>query len=251
MRVKKLYIICFILFVFSFLRVQSQDVAWKTITKEEMANVFEQLSNWFKSPSVYSFTVTHASYENYKTIVPYEKSVGYFKRDKINYHSFLLGIHTIQNKKYKISVDTASKIIMVANVDSSSWDTYKLDDYKVLLESCVAIKVFNEKTDKHYRLEFREGYPLSSYEFLIAANGVLKEITWYYAKEVQKDPDDEHSAKVKPRLNITFSDYKKNQVFNYKNEFDESVYFFNKGNKLVVTEKYKKFEISDQRLILN
>lgn len=251
MREKSLYIFCFTLFVCSFSRVQSQDVAWKTITKEDMANVFEQLSNWFKNSSAYSFTVTHVSYENYKTIVPYEKSVGYFKRDKNNYHSFLLGIHTIQNKKYKISVDTASKIIMVANTDSSIWDTYKLDDYKVLLESCATIKMFNQTTDKRYRLEFREGYPLSSYEFLIASNGVLKEITWYYAKEVQKDPDDEHSQKVKPRLSITFSDYKKNPVFNYKNEFDESAYFLNKGNKLVVTEKYKKFEISDQRLILN
>ncbi|MGQ0829850.1 MAG: hypothetical protein ACT4ON_15795 [Bacteroidota bacterium] len=221
------------------------------ISKTDMAKVFEQMNNWFKNTPAYSLTVTHASYENHTTTVPVEKSVGYFKKDKESYHSFLLGIRTIQNIQYKIVVDTSDKILMVANPDQLIWNSYTLDDYTLILKNCIAIKMSTNGTDKRYSIHFSEGYPLSSYEFLISPDGLPKEIIWYYNEEVSKDEDNENSQKVKPRVCITFSGYRKKPVLNYKEEFDSSPYFTKANGKLVVSSKYKNFKFSDQRLNIN
>lgn len=215
-----------------------------------MAKIFEQMNNWFKNTATYSLTITHASYEDHKTIVPVEKSVGYFKKDKNNYHSFLLGMHTIQNSNYKIVVDSSEKILMVANPDQLVWNTYTLDDYTYILKNCATIRVTDSGTDKKYRMDFDKEANISSYEFLFNQDGLLKEVVSYYNEEVKKD-DDENSPKVKPRISITFSEYKKNPVLNYKEEFDESKYITKKNDKLIPAEAYKDYKFSDQRLNLN
>ncbi|CAN5526245.1 hypothetical protein BH10BAC1_BH10BAC1_13370 [soil metagenome] len=238
---------CSLLFA---LTVQAQAPEWVTVSKDNMAIVFEQMSNWYKNNTNYSVVVTHTSYQTHTTTVPYEKSVGFFKKEKNNYHSFLLGIHTIQNTNCKIILDTANNAMMVANVDNSIWTAYTLEDYKYTLKMCKEIKVVTINTDKKYRLEYSEGYPLERYEFIVAADGSLKEVIWYYSKKIPKDIDDENSEKVKPRLSITLSAYKKLQSGSNKNEFDETKYFVKKGNKLFPSEKYKNFTLSDQRIVL-
>ena len=246
------YISFLFIFILSSVSMKAQTPLWSSISKDEMAKIFEKMSNSLKNTQSYSMVVTHSSYENYKTNTPFEQSKGYFKKDKNNYHSFLLGIHTIQNTKYKMSVDTSAKVIMVAkNENNSIFDTYQLQDYKDLIDVCSSIKTMDIGTDKQYRLEFKDGYSLSSQEFTVSPDGILKQITLYYAKAVQLDPEDKNSAKVKPRLSISFSEYKKNAAFNYKNEFDESAYFYKSGEKLMLTEKYKHYELSDQRLPTN
>lgn len=238
---------CSFLFAIS---LHAQIPEWESVSKDNMAKVFEQMSNWYKNNATYSVVVTHASYQTHTTAVPYEKSVGFFKKEKNNYHSFLLGIHTIQNANCKIVLDTANKAMMVANVDNSIWAAYTLEDYKHTLKMCKEIKVMTIDKNKMYRLEYAEGYPLERYEFLVSGDGSLKEIVWYYSKKIPKDIDDENSEKVKPRLSITISTYKQTQNTS-KSEFDETKYFVKKGNKLFPAEKYKNFTLSDQRLILN
>jgi hypothetical protein len=242
---------CVISFLLLALISEAQSEKSEYVGRAAMAQVFEQMNNWFKNTSAYSMTVTHASYENYTTTVPADKAVGYFKKDKNNYHSFLMGIHTIQNSTYKIVLDTADKIMMVANPDQLVWNTYTPDDYVLLLKTCSTIKLSIVGADKKYRIEFEKGYPLSAYEFIIDADGLPKEVVSYYAQEIKKDEEDKNSAKVKPRVSISFSGYKKNAVFNYKTEFDESKYFIRKGSKLLATENYKDFKFSDQRYNLN
>lgn len=216
-----------------------------------MAKVLGHISGTLNAMPSYSMTVTHASYENYKTPVPYERSAGYFRKDRSSYHSFLLGIHTIENQRYRISVDSSAKVMMVADKPDNNEpvSVYGLQDYKDAMESCTVIKVISIGTDKLYRLEYKSGYPLSAHELLVSDDGLLKKITWYYAQEVQKDPEDKNSPKDKPRLEISFSSYKKNPVFP-KKEFDESSYFSKKDNRIIPAEEYRNYQVSDQRLSL-
>ncbi len=239
---------CFWLFAFS---AQAQTATWEDMSKEGMAKVFEQMSNWFKNTTNYSVVVTHASYETHTTTLPFEKSVGYFKKEKDNYHSFLLDIHSIQNAQYKIVLDTANKVMMIANIDKSIWNAYTLEDYKFILKTSKECKIMRLNTDKKYQIAYNEGHPLERYEFLVASDGSLKEVIMYYSKKVPKDVDNKNSEKVKPRLTITFSAFKKLQPNTNDNEFNEKKYFLKKGKKLVPVAQYKDFTLSDQRFIVD
>ena len=241
----KYYISVFLLVMLSLqLRAQSEPVI---VARLDMAKVFEKMNVWFRNTPSYTLTVTHASYENYTTEVPVEKMIGYFKKEKENYHSFLIGIHTVQNSKYKFVIDTSEKMILVANPDQLAWTTYTPDDYDVLLKNCSSIKVSSVGSDKLYRINLPANYPIAAYEFLVNADGLLKEIVWFYNQEIQKDENDEKS-KVKPRVCIRFSDYKITNTLSYKEEFSEELYFVDQNKVLKTTSKYRDFKISDQRL---
>lgn len=224
----------------------AQSSSWKNIEREEMIKVLEQAGSIYRMDS-YSIMVAHASYEDHKTIVPHERSSGYFKKDKSNYHSFILGIHTIQNENYKIVIDTLNKLMLVAKPDKNILSPHSIEDQKTMLNSCINLKTMNSGNEKRYRMELKEGYPLSAYEFLIDPQGMLKEITCYYTEKNKKESGTEN-ATITPRLSITFSEYKKNPPYN-SSEFDEKKYFFIKDNRLMLTEKYKDFKLHDQRII--
>jgi hypothetical protein len=218
-----------------------------SISKEEMGAVFEKTNTWFRATNAYSLNVTHASYENYTTGVPADKSDGYFKKDGNNYHSFLMGIHTIQNSQYKIVIDTAQKIIVVANPDQLTWLAYTQDDYQVVLKSATATRMRKTGRYTFYRVELPEQNPMGAYEFLIDENGLAREISWYYNQEMRTDENNAAST-VKPRMSISFSGYQENPSFNFTETFSEAPYFFKKNDQLQVTENYIKFKLLDQRI---
>lgn len=238
-----MFVFCFLLLNFH-IEAQHQSTS---VSKDEMAKIFEKMNAWFRNTQSYSLIVTHASYENYTTEIPVEKMKGYFKKEKENYHSFLMGIHTVQNSKYKFVIDTSEKIMLVANPDQLAWTSYTPDDYTSLLKNCSTIQMSIIGTDKLYKINLPAYSPIGAYEFLINPDGLPKKIVWYYNQEIQKDENDEKS-KVKPRVAIFFSDYTTTNSFNFKNEFSEELYFVNHKSVLMPVGKYKNFKLNDQRL---
>lgn len=230
---------------------QPSNMNWTSISKEEIIKVFENINSWFKNTSSYSLTVTHASYEDYQSEIPADKSVGYFKKDKTNYHSCLLGIHTIQNDNYKIVIDTVKKLIMVANPDKNHWGSFTLDDYNLAMGYCSALKFAQAGKEKYYRMEFKDGYPMTAYEFSLNEQGQMKQSILYYSAIKKNNENEKSQEKISPRLTIVFSDYKKNPPFNYKEEFDDSRYFIKGEKKFIPAPKYQQYKIRDQRFTMN
>lgn len=218
-----------------------------TVTIEEMGNVFQKNNDIFLNTQNYRLTVTHASYETYTSELPVEKQTGTFRKDGKNYHSELLGIRTIQNENYKIVIDTATKVILVANPDQLTWTAYTKEDYNFLLKRCTSIRMSKTGRYTFYRMELPENSPIGAYEFLVDENGMTREVNWYYNKEVKKDENDENS-KVKPKMSISFSGFKDKIDYNYQDTFSEQPYFTKKDNKLIPTEKYRMYKLMDQRI---
>lgn len=230
---------------------QAQQAQWTVISQEELATVFVSLQEWHEMHTDYALRITHTSFEDHLTTIPYEKSTGYFQKAGSYYHSFLLGIHSIQTAKYKIVIDTTSATLIVANSNPGNIIVHNEDDYSYLLAKCRSQLVHYEGGDKRYRLEFDEGFLLEKYELLVSHEGFLKAATWYYSSAVPVDPDQENSRKSKPRLNISFTLESTNEFSGDKKKFEASTYFITDGNKLLPVGKYKDFTVSDQRLTLD
>lgn len=244
-KVKHIIFVISVLFFTTISKAQHSKAIY--VGRADMAKIFQQMNNWFLNTTAYSLTVTHSSYEDYITTVPADKSVGYFKKDKNNYHSFLLGIHTVQNKNYKIVVDSSQKIMVVANPDQLIWNNYTFNQYDTILKMCSTITMLEKGKDKLYHIGFNSQSPLSAYEFLLGPDGLLKEIVWYSNQEIKKDSNDETSEITKPRVSIVFSNYKEAIPLSYTSEFDENNYLNKNNNKLSVSDKYKKYRLLDQR----
>ncbi len=218
---------------------------WDVIDKQMMTQKLEEIKKQLKDVQNYSITVSHASFEDYTTNVPHEKTAGFFRRSKNNYHSFLVGVTTIQNANCKLVVDSAHGVIAIADPDRSLENTLTHADYDTYLSVCTAIKMMTIGKESQYRLEFSKENPLNAYEFSIGDKGFFSKITIFYNREIKK----ENNSVTKPRMEITFSNWKKNISFS-KDEFDETKYVFKKGDQYFLNTLYAgKYKLLDQRVM--
>ncbi|MBL0048942.1 MAG: hypothetical protein IPP32_12695 [Bacteroidetes bacterium] len=248
---KKIIAILFCFLFYSFLQVRSAtDVKWVNISKDEMAQILVRISNWYKNDA-YSISIAHNSYNDFSSLSPFEKSFGYVKKNKTNFHSFLLGVHSIQNENVKLVIDSASKQMTLAFADKQLESVFTAEDYILTLNYCTSILQRNLESEKIYRLEFDEKNMVGAYEFKLNKQGLLKSIVIYYNHEILKDESTRKEMEVRPRLEIIFSNYKLNPPFDYKEDFDEKKYIsYGSKNKLMLNQAYKYYKLSDQRLLI-
>ena len=116
----KLIYISLLFFSFGFNPIQKK-TGWIELKKEDAAKMLQEQSKWYASTPSYSCIITHATYEGYEAIKPYEQKSGYVKKFKNGFHSYMMDIHTIQNKNYMITIDSVRKRILV-NYPSKSFE---------------------------------------------------------------------------------------------------------------------------------
>ncbi len=226
----------------------SQNNGWKTISKDEMKKQMLITKNWNQSTSSYSVDITHISYEDYTSVLPYEKIKGYLHKSKNCYNSSVIGIQTIQNEKYKIYIDTSSQYIAITNaeidLEAPLYETYS----EAMLDQCKLIKMQEINGTKKLRLEFLSNSSISACELGINKDGSYNKIIIFYADAIKQDESDSDEKAKKPRVEIQFSNYILNPSYS-STEFSEQEYFtLGKTNLPTATPKFKSFKIQDQRI---
>lgn len=223
----------------------AQNSEWKELTKDQASKELNSVLNWFSATENYSVGLTHASYKDYTTTVPYEVQKGYLKKYKRNYHSLIAGIHTVQNEKYRIVADTIKKYMMLANASELLLESIGMEQLLLKLELCSSIKTLTKSNEILYRLEYNK-QNMQRMDIKINKDGLIKEIVYYLNKEIKNEDRSSYSF-VQPRLVITLDNYKLNVKYN-PIEFSESSYITWKDSKAIATGRYSAYEFFDSRV---
>jgi len=240
----KLYISVFI----TALSVAKPTDNWNIITVDEMSKEIKKIEAFYKNTPAYSVSVTHASYKSYTATSSEDKMNGYFMKDaKNNYHSYVLGIHSVQNNKIKITVDSLNKSILINEPDKAFTKEVKVKEIEQMLKICTSVKKQNGTEISKYRFEFGKGTQYAAYEIWVNMDSRLQKIILYFNAEFPSDPDNDKSVKTKPRAEIVFSNYKTGIKPVYKDHFDETKYIKLSGDKYIPTEKFKNYKVYDLR----
>lgn len=243
----------FLIYIVSFSLLSSMVLApadnWTSITVEDMAKETKKIESVYKDNVGYSFSISHVTYKNYTTAKSEDKMTGYFIKDaKNNYHSYILGVHTIQNNKVKITIDSLNKSIQINSPDRSFTKEVKLSEVEDMLKICSSVKKQDITTGKKFRMEFSKTRKYSAYEVWVNASSQLEKLVMYFNAEFPSDPGDENSAKTKPRAEVLFTNYKTGLKPDYKSYFDETKYITFKGDTYVGSSTYKEYKIYDLRV---
>ena len=221
---------------------------WAAVSVDDMTKKIKEIEGFYKDNSAYTIKVTHASYKSYSATVAEEKSQGYFIKDaKNNYHSFAMGIHTVQNAKLKITVDSVNKSILINDPDKTYTKAVKTDDLSGYLKVCDQIKKIKGTNYDRFRFEFGKTQTFSAYEIWTGTDNRIEKLVMFFNAEFPSDPNEEKSAKTKPRAEIIFSDYKTTVKPVYKDHFDETKYITLKDGNYVASDKYKGCKVYDLR----
>jgi hypothetical protein len=222
---------------------------WKTITKEKAKALIGGMRTWIDKHPDYSVNLNYYSYKNYTDLSPFDKSVGYLKRNGENVHSLAIGIKNIQNATYRLAIDTARKVILVGNPRKGGKSVGDIDTSQ-LMSKVEKFSSFSGNDESGLKVEFKKNASIGSIEIFTGKSGEIKKIVWYYASRVTNidETDKENNDASLPKVEVIYSNYNVNVSFDYKKEFDEKQYFTLKDKVFVPTQKYKEYKIKDTRI---
>jgi hypothetical protein len=242
------YIYLLLIATMHFTTLGAQAPKWTVLTTAQVTKELEYVNNWYVKNTNYSVNVTHNSYENYTNTKAYESINGYFYRNNNNYHSYLLGVHTLQNERIKIVFDSINGVIAISNVEQLTANIADMKNYINNLKYCTAIKQLVIGTDKKIRLEYLPKMEINAVEMTLAQDGTIKLLVMYYGQGIAKNKADPKSVKIKPRVSIVFSNYKTKIPFNYERTFSEVPYLKQNKKRYLLQDKYSKYKLFDHRL---
>lgn len=244
---KYIYISVFLLI--EIMGTAQSNYPWKVITKEKAKDLITVMRTWTDKHPDYSVNLNYYSYKNYTDLSPFDKSVGYLKRNGENVNSLAIGIKNIQNATYRLAIDTARKIILIGNPRKGGKSVGDIDTSQ-LMNKVEKFSSFSNADESGLRVEFKKNSNIGSIEIHTGKTGEIKKIVWYYATRVTNidETDKENNDASLPKVEVIYSNYNLKVSFDYKKEFDEKQFFTVKDKIFVPTQKYKDYKIKDTRI---
>jgi hypothetical protein len=221
---------------------------WSEISIAEYDKLVEKASRFYEGENAsYSVDLRISSFKTHTATTPYDVKHGYTIQSGRNYHHYLLGIHSFQNKNYRFVIDSAYRNIMVANPETNLSKQIFLDDYKQFHANIVKVYRIQLKEIDRIKVVFNNKVKISSAEMEMDKNGFLKKTTSYFRVKL-KDPKDENTTATSPRIETEFRNYKARIQPDYQEEFDEKRFFSVTNGKFIVAKAYADYTIKDTRL---
>jgi hypothetical protein len=227
--------------------VKPQD-SWTEISMNEYDKIMEKAATFFEGKTPFSLDVQISSFKTHTDKSAYETQSGYFIRSGNNYHQYMLGMHTIQNKTYKFVLDSAEKNIMVAAPAGQKDDDVFFAEYKQFKSKIKKVEKIEANDIQKLKVTFNDKFKVARMEIELDKTGMIKKSTTFFGVKVAEDPTDVNSPKSTPRLETIILNYKAGVKPDYEKEFSEASYFAVINGKLTGVKSFRNYYIKDTRI---
>jgi hypothetical protein len=191
----------------------------------------------------YSMEVTYNVYNNYSSQKLFEQSKGYFIRSDNNYISDVLGVKTIQNDQYKLIIDSASNIILVAHPDQQfqNASTQVID---AAIKACSSVKYTDDTKIPSFKMFFKD--ELAEFSLIqiqyAKSDYFMRKLILFHTMEVEIE-----GLKQRPRTEILYKNIKSSAKVDSET-FSEKKYIIDNKGKVQAAKAYMKYKVIDQRV---
>lgn len=221
---------------------------WEPASNSQVSKELKALQAELLKKTTYSVKVKYNTYDSQinQNIVK-DNSYGYIIKQNNNTISNLLGIYTVQNKDYRVTIDSAKKIIHVANVFKTEVPLFSISDYEKILKFCKAVKKYSKNNLLGYRFETTNKEGVLAQE-IILENNIIKEANVFYCNEYTwRENNTIKKQKYYPRLQVQFFDFNDKITLNDKS-FEVNNIIQTNNKKISLTSSYKSFKLIDGRI---
>jgi hypothetical protein len=227
----------------------AQNKQWQASSKTEVLKDYARMADWIRSTKTCYLQVKYKSFENHNDVIPYEQSVGYYYKDNAKYHSYTLGVHSIQNEIYKWTVDSLNKLMVVSEAREQNVKAFDTELFEDVLQTCKKYLKNGTSGLTTYRFEFSEDYGLKAYEISLLNNGQINEVILYYNGIADDSEGIENPVMKFPKLQIQFANYSNTLPRLVQDVFSNAKYFTLSNQKLQIQTAYKNYKLADQRIL--
>ncbi len=222
---------------------------WQTLSVEEYDKLTARAENYFSTTQSYALDYSLASYKTHTDKVAFETEHGFVRRSGNNFHSYLLGIHTIQNAKYRFTIDSAYRTVVISEPLKDIDFSFIEAERKALRGSIVSIQKKEEGKGQKIQVTFDKKSRVSTMEMFFSSTGFLEKSISYMRVELSENPTDPNAPKSAPRIEMNYLNYRSGLRFDYKKEFDEKPYFEESGGAFLPGARCKGFTVHDTRIV--
>lgn len=232
----------------SFALVQD-GIVWKAIPEREVEEVSREIGAFYTGKAQFSVNVVHQTYKGHGSNTPYDQSEGYVRRSGEQYHSYMLGVHTYQDKVVHFVVDSIQKTIVVSDKKNMAPQEGINLETALARENLLSCRKGVQDKKDVYRVDYKKGYTLQATELGVNADHSLAWITVYFREAVAVSNESD-AARVQPKARIVYNGYNFAPRFTEK-EFSHTTYFSIKEKKLVINNRYRNYQLLDNRITKN
>jgi len=219
-----------------------------SLKAQTVAEVFKLVNSKYAQTENVSMDIKYELFANYSAALPYESSSGSYVKQGSNFCSSLLGITTMQNKKYAVSVSETDKMIVVSNPDKSE-KAPSIIEIDSLLKRCTSTEMRKTNDGITVCVLHFENAPFCEFdriEIEVGTNSFVTSITLFYREAVNLNETDPQLKKEKPKLVITYSNINTNPVIK-ADQFSEKTYIIDNGEKITGAPAYSTYRILNHK----
>lgn len=223
------------------------NTSWEGIDRKAYDKIMARCDSFYRAQKNYEVYITHASYRGHDALAPYETSFGKsIVMGENSYHG-VLGIHTIQTPKFKIIIDSTSKLLFLENNS-----TAKANDLPSFAELNVqqymtGYKKAQRNNQLLLHVDYSSGPSYEAHELHLSPQGRIEQVTVYYRKAHSIDPQNPNAPKVKPKLVVKYDRFS-TKVNPPSTLFTASTYFRENKGGATPAPAYNGWEFHDLRI---
>lgn len=219
---------------------------WKVLDTNAVAKELIAINKEVVKNKAYKFNVSYKSYKGHFENKVYDEQTGtVIKSDEFTY-SKINGALTIQNKDFRIIVDSLKKFIKVSDPLQGSEPNFNIDDYIKSLNACKIVKRKENEGVVAFRFELKATRGIVIQEIYFKNNFIVKTVVYYANEHNVRENNTLKTQVVYPRMEIDIRDFEKLNDVN-KDIFKADNIVILKKDKFSIKEKYKSYKFFDGR----
>lgn len=222
------------------------DEDWQPINSDVVAKELVTINKEALKNKNYKFNVFYKSYKGHFDNKVYDQQKGVvIKNDELMY-SKIDGALTIQNRDFRIIVDSLKKFIKISDPLKGAEPTFNIDEYIKTLKNCKSVKRKKIKSTIGFRFELKAERGIVIQEIYFDKDFLSKTVIYYANDHSIRENNTIKTQVVYPRMEIEINDFEKLNIVN-KEIFKADNIVSLKNNKFTVKEKYKEYKFFDGR----
>jgi len=217
----------------------------KKIKSDEAAQIIKKLSDWYKDEEAYSMDIEIRTYKEFSSDLVHDSKKGYVKKKGRNFHSYMMGTHSIQNSKYKITLDSARNFMSIKDAEQNMWENISLEILGRYLNASSNITVSDVNGNYVLKIVPPINSALKQYELIYDNKNRISKITM----EMEKEELAEYGKTrfmIYPKIVFEFKNYSKIPKIGADEFITES--YVTLGAEIVPNKEYAKFDFFDLRV---
>lgn len=220
---------------------------WQSSTPQELLERIEANGKLYEAVTSYRLLVDMASYRSTDDVVAFDEAQSTVVKSGKRYRVDALGMVTVQDEQYRVTVDSAERMIMVGRA-GDIMDVVGADHARIIIENAASVTKRSQRDGVTFRVVFRKGAYYTQLENTYDTEGWLKKIECYWGVEVKENPDDPKSPGYKPRVVMRFGrpERLKEEVTTRHLDIGQFVAF--QGGKPYPVGSWSGYEVFDTRV---